>query len=318
MSTNYLVSYGTYYSYLADLAGKQTGLKYIIPTANCEIKTFNNDELSVKFNQSLRGKHLFIFAEVVHHMNELLMTIDAARRCSVDKMTVVMPYYGFSRQDKREGNRGCIGASAIANVLQRMGVDRIVSIDLHAAQIQGMVQIPFEHLSGINIFKSILRDPSQTWAWDSFVFVSPDAGGILRVQKFADFFNVHRMAMIDKRRAGAGVVSSMELIGSVEGMNAILIDDMGDTCSTMIKASDLLLSKGAIKTYGLFTHPILTNGAAEKLENSSFTQILMSDTVNPYTKVSDNNKKITILTCADLLNEAIHLIANDLSISHLN
>lgn len=321
MVNDYLVSYGTYYGYL-----KQDPVNYKhfpLPIADVDIRTFNDSEISVKFNQSLRGKHLFVFGEVVKHLPELLMTLDAAVRCSAEEISVVLPYMGYSRQDKREGTRGCIGASAITNMIQSSGANRIISIDLHAAQIQGFCKLPFEHLSGINIFDGALDFNGFE---DDYVFVSPDAGGMLRVQKFAKAMGINSLAMINKRRDKPGSIVSMELIGNVDGKIAILIDDIADTFKTAGKASDLLLEKGAVKTYALLTHPILSGDAIQNVYDSSFTNVLLSNTLNVYGKIASSdiprNRRgtdfIKIIPCQDLLELAIHNIANNESISFLN
>lgn len=315
MSTTYCVSYGSYYAYL------NTGN---LPTVDVEIKRFNDMEISVKFRESLRGKHLFVFGEVVNNLNELIMTLDAAKRCSVSEITVVLPYFGYSRQDKREGTRGCIGAKAIAHVIESMGIDRVISIDLHASQIQGYFQVPFEHLSGIKIFEYALKERMAD-IWDDVLFATPDAGGTLRALKFASACYSKQIVTINKRRDKPGIVSSMELTGDVMDKHIIIVDDIGDTCGTLSKASDLLIANGAVKTYAIVTHPVLTGEAVKTLRNSSISTVLMSDTLDAVSKIKAVQKTerfgetaIQIISCQRLLETAIREIAADRSISHLN
>lgn len=339
-TSDYCVSYGTYYSYLKRSTPKLLN-SHPVPEVSVDIKRFSDNEISVKFGESLRGKHLFVFGETTQHLTELIMTLDAAKRCSVDEITVVLPYYGYSRQDKREGTRGCIGAKAVAHVIASMGIDRVVSIDLHAAQIQGYFQGPFEHLSGLNIFSSAivntLNDPAlDPFFWDNVIFATPDAGGTSRALKFANHFN-KSIVTINKRRDTPGVVTSMELTGDVQGKYVIIIDDMGDSCGTISKASDLLLISGAVKIFALVTHPVLTGDWINNIEKSSLSKLLLSDTLNVRAKLAqsepDNRynaavgamhaweavtNKIQIISCIDLLEEAIDKIAHDRSISHLN
>ena len=276
MSTaNYCVSYGTYYSYLKKRETKLFN-PYPIPEVDVNIKQFNNGEISVMFNESLRGKHIFIFGETSHTLVELLLTLDAAKRCSVGEITVVLPYYGYSRQDKREGTRGCIGAKVVARTIESFGANRIISIDLHASQIQGFFECPFEHLSGLNIFKSVLKDEIKDD--DTYLFVTPDAGGTLRTLKFASYFGGRGIATINKRRDKPGEIASMELTGDVTDKICILIDDIADSCKTLCKASDLLLNHGAVKTYALSTHPVLSGEWYKNIGNSSLTKLILSDT----------------------------------------
>jgi len=324
---DYCVSYGTYYSYLKRSVPKLLN-PHPVPEVMVDIKHFNDGEISVKFGESLRGKHIFIFGETTHNLTELIMTLDAAKRCSAEEVTVVLPYFGYSRQDKREGTRGCIGAKAVAHVIESMGVDRVISIDLHAAQIQAYFQVPFEHLSGINIFKNVLINEMDR----DFVFVTPDAGGTLRALKFASFYGKTGIATINKRRDKPGVISHMELTGDVKDKVCIIVDDIADTCGTICKASDLLLENGAAKTFGLLTHPVLTGDWMGNIEMSSLSTMLISNTLNVHAKLDqhlhrviqrDNvsfelGEKIKVVSCIDLLEKTIDKIAHDQSISDLN
>lgn len=326
---NYAVSYGTYYQYLNKPTVDDRLAIHHNPVVDVTIQKFNDSEISVKFNESLRGKHLFVFGETTQNLTELIMTLDAAKRSSVSEITVVLPYFGYSRQDKREGTRGCIGSKAIAHVLESMGIDRVVSLDLHASQIQAYFQVPFEHISGIHIFADVIRNSGI----ENPLFVTPDAGGTLRTLNFASTFGNSAIATINKRRDQPGVVSWMELTGDVTDRNCILIDDIGDTCGTISKAADLLIEKGARSAYAVLTHPVLTSLWHENLLSSNIQKVFISDTLNINTKMrlaemflSDGEKRVAypalkemiqIVPCIDLLNEVIHKIARDASISNL-
>lgn len=316
MEPQYLVSLGSYYSYLAD---KFEG----VPQADVRIKKFKDGEVSVKFKQSLRGNHIFIFGETVHNLNELLLTIDAARRSSVSEITVVLPYYGYERQDKREGTRGCIGAKVMAHVIESMKIDRVITCDLHAEQIQGYFQVPVEHLAiGLINFKSYLANAQDehTRAGNKqpICIVSPDAGGVSRAAEIAKLYNLP-MATIDKRRGRGGEVESMTLIGDVSGFNAVIVDDMADSCGTMSKAADLLLSNGATTVDGYVTHPVLSGDALTNVHKSKINNLIISDTLFvDWKEQSIVMGKFHSFSSADILKEAILSIVDNKSITHLS
>lgn len=315
--SNFLISYGTYYSYL-----EETMQPHFSEPHKCGvlIDTFSNGEISVKFQETLRGKHLFIFGETSLNLTELLLTIDAAKRSSVKEMTVVLPHYGYSRQDKRESTRGCIGAKVIANVLESAGVHRIISIDLHAEQIQGFFQIPFERISGRHIFQKWLEIKINDSLRRSIsVLCSPDAGGVSRVMKYANELGLP-LVTINKRRDRPGHISSMELTGDVSGKEVYLIDDIIDTGGTLIKANEYLLQKGAKSVTNIITHPILSNNALEKLKESKIA-LVTSDTLQikslPKAK-SPGWLILSQMSCGPILAETIERVANEESISTLS
>lgn len=313
---NFLISYGTYYSYL-----EKSIQSHFSESHKCDVQidTFLNGEISVKFQESLRGKHLFIFGETSLNLTELLLTIDAAKRSSVKEMTVVLPYYGYSRQDKRESTRGCIGAKVVANVLESAGVHRIISIDLHAEQIQGFFQIPFEKINGRHIFQKWIEEKINSNLRRSIsVLCSPDAGGVGRVMKYSNELGLP-LVTINKRRDRPGHVSSMELTGNVEGRDVYLIDDIVDSGGTLIKANQYLKEKGAKNVYNIITHPILSNHAEEKLVESGVI-LITTDTRNVSQFKNDEmySNFIQILNCGSIIAETITRIANEESISTLS
>lgn len=270
-SSHFLVSFGTYYEYLRP--------DFNLPLADVKIDRFNDGEISVKFMQSLRGKHIFIFGETTHSLTELLLTLDAAKRSSVREITVVLPYYGYSRQDKRESTRGCIGAKVIAHSIESMGIDRVISIDLHAEQIQGYFQVPVEHISGRNIIVPHLLNYETT----NNVLCSPDAGGVARVGRIASLTN-YPIVTINKRRDKPGSIASMELTGDVYDRDVIIIDDMADSCGTLKKAADLLIDKGATSVRAVTTHPVFSGNFAENITSSKLTELVVINTLNTANK----------------------------------
>jgi ribose-phosphate pyrophosphokinase len=309
MNNNQLISFGTYYSYLEESILKHPESE--LQKCNVSIEKFNNNELSVKFLDSLRGKHLFIFGEITNNFMELLLTIDAAKRSSVKEMTVVLPYYGYSRQDKREGVRGCLGASVVAHVLQSMGISRVVSIDVHAEQIQGFFQIPFERIRGKHIFMPWFKSRDLSNA----VIATPDAGGTVRASKFANELDLP-LVTVNKMRDKPGHVAYMELAGNVEGKDVYVIDDMVDTGGTTIKVVELLKEKGAKNVYVVFTHPILSNNAKDKLIEHKIN-FICTDTLNTVKPgiYKYDDFSIEVLSCGDILAETMSRIADEESVS---
>jgi|SRR6185312_10214419 len=300
------ISYGTYFQYL-----RPTIKSLSIYNNEAQILNFNDGEIAVKFTDSVRGKHVFIFGDTTHNKTELEMTIDAARRSSAGEITVVLPYYGYARQDKKGTDRANIGASVIALILQSLGVNRVVAIDLHADQIQGNFQIPFEHIYGKNLFldqaKAIMKKaPNEEW-----VLCSPDAGGVQRVKSFAKALGMLHV-IIDKQRDKPGSIESMQLIGDVKGKNVILIDDIVDTGGTLIKGNEYLKEMGAKSVYNIITHPVLSQNATEKIRESKI-HLITSNTRNSI-NVDNLPENIQIIDCSDIIHQAILNIAQNKSI----
>ncbi|MGE4233448.1 MAG: ribose-phosphate diphosphokinase [Bacteriovoracia bacterium] len=279
-------------------------------------KTFSDGELFVEIAENVRGKDVYILqstcAPVNDNLMELLIMIDAMKRASVNSVTAVMPYYGYARQDRKVAPRTPISAKLVADLLTAAGCSRVVSMDLHAGQIQGFFNIPFDNLYAkpvmLEHLNTIFRD-------EKLVFVSPDAGGVERARAFAKRMNAG-VAMIDKRRTGPNVAKAMNLIGSVEGMIAVILDDMIDTAGTLCEAVDTVKKHGATKVYAMATHAVLSGPACERIKNSSLEQVIVTDTI-PLRAEAIATKKFHVLSMAGLLAEAIRRIHNFDSVSSL-
>jgi ribose-phosphate pyrophosphokinase len=278
-----------------------------------EITTFSDSEIGVQFKESIRGCDLFLFAETSSNLTELLLTIDAAKRSSCKSLTIILPYYGYGRQDKKDGHRGSLGASVMAHALQSFGVNRVVSIDLHADQIQGMFSIPLEHIKGHSIFIKYIQDNIDL---TNTILCSPDAGGVYRVSKYCDKLNVS-MVSINKRRDKPNSIASMELIGDVHNKHVIIIDDIVDTANSLVKAAILLKEKGALTVTCIATHPVLSGKAYDNIKNSLIDKLIISDTIK--TTILDENKEIIkTVSCISVLEKVICNLIYDESISKIN
>lgn len=275
------------------------------------LQRFSDGEMSPSFDESIRGCDIFLIQSTnapTDNLFELLMMVDAARRASAHYVTVVIPYFGYSRQDRKDKPRVSIAAKLVANLLTAAGADRLITIDLHAGQIQGFFDFPVDHLEGASIFVPHLRAKNL----DNLVFASPDVGGVARTRRFASHFG-ENMVIVDKHRKKANEVASMQLIGDVEGANVVLIDDLIDTGGTMCKAAQLLLDKGAVSVRAIVTHPVMSGKAHENIANSVLEELIVSDTI----PLSESNPKITVLSVAELFGKAIGRIRDHESISSL-
>ncbi len=283
-----------------------------------KIEEFSDSEISVSFYSSVRGYDLYILADNRTELVELLQTIDAAKRNSVKNITVILPYFGYGRQDKKEGHRGCLGASMMTNVLEKMGVNRIVSIDLHAEQIQGFCSIPFEHIKGHSIFLKYIQENLDL---SNTILCSPDAGGMARVEKYTKRLSLP-MVSINKRRDKPNSIASMELIGEVTDKDVIIIDDMVDTCGTLAKAVNYLKEKGAKTVSYIATHGVLSGDWSYKLSKSNLDRLVISDTTFLGTKTIntfyENFPKIEVVSCAPILSKVIKNLIEENSISEIN
>ena len=272
---------------------------------------FSDGEMSPSFDESVRGCDVFIIQSTfpsADNLMELLLMIDAARRASAHYVTAVIPYFGYSRQDRKDRPRVGIGAKLIANLLTAAGADRLMTIDLHAGQIQGFMDFPVDHLEGNAIFVPYLKSLNL----ENIVFASPDVGGVVRTRNMAKFFNAE-MVICDKHRKRANEVASMQLIGNVEGADVILVDDLIDTGGTLCKAAQLIMDKGAKSVRAVVTHPVLSGNAYENISNSVLTELLITDTI-PLKQTCD---KIKVLSVAELFAKAIGRIRDHESISSL-
>ncbi len=276
-----------------------------------DYQQFSDGEMSPFIGESVRGHDVFIvqstFAPAENFM-ELLLMIDAVKRASSSNINVIIPYFGYARQDRKDKPRVAIAAKLIANLLSAAGANRIMTCDLHADQIQGFFDIPVDHLDGNYIFVPYLK----SLGLENIMFASPDVGGIKRARSFAKFF-LADLAVCDKYRKEANKVESMRLIGEVEGKDVVLIDDLVDTAGTICKAAALLKEKGANTVRAICTHAVLSGNAYENIQNSVLEELVVSDTIPLKKQIS----KIKVLTVSDLFAKAIRKIHDHESISSL-
>ncbi|MEZ5938121.1 MAG: ribose-phosphate pyrophosphokinase [Hyphomonadaceae bacterium] len=283
---------------------------------DAEVKTFKDREVFVKVNENVRGQDVYVIqstsAPANDHLMELLITMDALVRASARRITAVIPYFGYSRQDRKTDGRTPISAKLVANLISTAGADRVVTVDLHAAQIQGFFDVPTDNLfAGPEIADDILK----TYGKKDLMVISPDVGGVVRARSLAKRLEAD-LAIVDKRRERAGESEVMNIIGDVKGRKCILIDDMTDSGGTLVNAADALLEQGAKSVAAYVTHGVLSNGASANIDKSKLTELVITDTIAPSEAVK-SAKKIRRLTLAPLIGEAIRRIANDESISKM-
>lgn len=276
-----------------------------------ELQKFSDGEMAPYYNESIRGANVFLIQSTMapsDNLVELCLMIDAAKRASAYKAIAVIPYFGYARQDRKDKPRIAIGAKMVANILTAVGADRIMTLDLHAGQIQGFFDIPVDHLNGSALFVPYLRSLNL----DNLLFASPDVGGVKRTRSFAHHFN-SEMVVIDKQRKKANEVAEMTIIGNVEGKNVVLVDDLVDTGGTLCKAAKIIMEQGAKSVRAVCTHPVLSGNAYENINNSVLDELVVSDSI-PLRQQSD---KIRVLTVAELFAKAIDNVTSDGSISQL-
>lgn len=298
---------------LAESVAKNLGIEL----TKADIEKFKDGEISIKINESIRGKDVFIVQPTSSPTNdnlmELLIMIDACKRASAGYINAVIPYYGYARQDRKTRGREPITAKLVANLLTIAGADRVITMDLHAGQIQGYFDIPVDHFSAIRL----LSTHFQSFAFDKaeeFVVVSPDLGGVRRAREFADYLKLP-IAIIEKRRPMPNVSEVMSVIGDFKGKHAIIVDDMIDTAGTITNAADFLVGNGAKDVYLVATHGVFSGDAIKKLEKPSVKEVIITDTIE--LKKEKKIDKITQLSIAPLLAEAINRINTYESISGL-
>ena len=281
------------------------------------ISTFADGESSVEFLENIRGEDVFIVqstcAPVNDSMMELMIMIDAAKRSSASRITAVMPYYGYARQDRKSASRTPITAKLVANLITKAGADRILTMDLHAGQIQGFFDIPVDDLTSRLVFAKDIKKTIGTLPEET-VFVSPDAGGTARARKFADMFNAN-IAIVDKRRPQAGVAEVMNLIGDVEGKHAILVDDIVDSGGTLCNAAKAILDANALTVRAYITHGVLSDDACQKVEKSVLEELVITDSIPD--RCPKNCKKTRQVSVSQLFGEAIRRVTNEESVSSL-
>lgn len=275
------------------------------------LQKFSDGEISASFNESVRGCHVFLIQSTFppsDNLMELMLMVDAAKRASATQVAVVVPYYGYARQDRKDKPRVAIGAKVVADAIQAAGADRLMTCDLHAGQIQGFFDIPVDHLDGSAIFVPYIKNLNL----DNLIFASPDVGGLVRARTFAKRFGAE-LVVCDKHRARANEVASMQVIGNVEGMDVILVDDMVDTAGTITLAANLLKEKGAKSVRAIATHAVLSGPAYERIENSVLEELVVANTI----PLRQESSKIKVLSFADLFARAISNVVTHESISSL-
>jgi len=276
-----------------------------------DIFKFSDGEMQCVLNESVRGAHVFFIQSTFSpsdNIIELLLMIDAAKRASAGYITAVIPYYGYARQDRKDKPRVPISAKLMANIIQAAGADRVMTLDLHAQQIQGFFDIPVDHLIGEAIMFPYLKQQDLS----NVIFASPDVGGVKRARAYARKFNTD-FVICDKERKKANEVANIIVIGEVKGKDIILIDDLVDTAGTMTMAADKLIEEGANSVSAICTHPVLSGPAYERIENSKLSKLIVSDTI-PLKKES---KKIQIISCSHLFSDAINYVFEHKSIQSL-
>ncbi len=272
---------------------------------------FSDGELYFRYTETVRGCDIYIIQSTVDSSDslmELFLMIDAAKRASAKRINVMIPYYGYARQDRKDKPRIAISSKLIANLISSAGATRVISCDLHAGQIQGFFDIPLDHLHGSSVFVPYLKKLKTK----KLIFASPDAGGTERVRSYAKYFNVD-FVICDKHRTKANKIKTMQVIGDVEGKDVVLVDDLIDTGGTISKASNLIMEKGAKSVRAIITHPILSGNAKENINASSLKELMVTDSV----PLKFKNKKIKVLSLAGLFAKATRKIHDNESTSSL-
>jgi ribose-phosphate pyrophosphokinase len=285
-----------------------------VPLSTAEVKQFSDGEISVEIGENVRGTDVFVVqptcTPVNDHLMELVIMVDALRRASARRITAVMPYYGYARQDRKVRPRVPITAKVVAEMLMAVGTRRVLSMDLHAGQIQGFFNIPVDHLYAAPVLLDHIRDN-----FEDVIMVSPDAGGVERTRAFAKRLNAG-LAIIDKRREKANECEALHVIGDVKGKTAILLDDMVDTAGTLCGAADKLRADGAKEVHACASHPVLSGPAIERLEKSCIKSLVVTNSI-PLSNGAEKNNKIKVLSVARLLGDAIQRIHCEDSVSSL-
>ncbi len=295
---------------------EEIAAKIGLPLGASNVGRFSDGEIAISINEVVRGSDVFIIQSTCTPVNdnlvELLILIDALRRASAGRITAVMPYFGYARQDRKAKARDPISAKLVANLITTAGADRVLTMDLHAAQLQGFFDIPLDHLLGAPILAKYINEKFGNA--DDLVVVSPDIGSVSRSRKFAEKLEAP-LAIIDKRRPKANVCEIMNIIGDVREKRAILVDDIIDTAGTIVGAANALADIGAKEVYACCTHGVLSGPAIERIKNSPIKELVMLNTI-PLSK-EKRIDKITVLSVADVFAEAIERIYGDISISTL-
>src|SRR5947199_513888 len=287
-----------------------------LPLTNCQVRRFADMEIFVEIQENVRGEDTFVVQSTSFpandHLMELLIMADALRRSSAKRITAVIPYFGYARQDRKSGSRTPISAKLVANLITQAGVDRVMTLDLHALQIQGFFDIPTDNLFASPV---MVRDIKERFDLSKVVVVSPDVGGVVRARGLAKRINTP-LAIIDKRRERAGESEVMNVIGHVAGFTCILVDDIVDSGGTLVNAAEALLANGAKDVYAYISHGVLSGGAAARIIGSRLKELVITDSIQP-TEAVQKAKNIRTLSIAPLIAEAIGRPAAEESVSSL-
>ena len=310
MANNLMVFTGNANPALADAIARNIG----VPLGRASISKFSDGEVSVELNENVRGKDVFVIQPTCAPTNdsimELLLMSDALHRASANRITAVIPYFGYARQDRRvRSARVAISAKVVADMIGAVGVNRVLTVDLHAEQIQGFFSIPVDNVYG----SPVLTDDIERQNYSKLTVVSPDVGGVVRARAVAKQINAD-LAIIDKRRPTANEAQIMHIIGDVNGKSCLIVDDMVDTAGTLCKAADALKDHGATKVVAYCTHPVLSGPAIQNIEESNLDSLVVTDTI-PLNEKAKSCKRIRQLSMAKLLAESIRRVSNEESIS---
>jgi ribose-phosphate pyrophosphokinase len=288
-----------------------------IPLTDASVRRFADEEIFIEIHENVRGEDLFLLQSTSYpandHLMELLIGIDACRRASAKRITAVIPYFGYARQDRKPGPRTPISAKLVANLITEAGADRVLSVDLHAGQIQGFFDIPTDNLFAA---PTMAQDILDKYAGQDLMVVSPDVGGVVRARALAKRLDNAPLAIVDKRRERPGESEVMNIIGDVRGRCCILADDIIDSGGTLCNAAQALMEAGAKSVAAYITHGVLSGGAVARVDSSALTELVITDTIMP-TDATTDSSRIRILTASHLIGEAVRRIADESSVSSL-
>jgi ribose-phosphate pyrophosphokinase len=288
------------------------------PLAQGEFKRFKDNEIFVEIQENVRGEDVFIIQSTSYpandHLMELLIGIDALRRASARRITAVIPYYGYGRQDRKVGGRTPISAKLVANLIVTAGANRVLTLELHAGQIQGFFDIPTDNLFSTPVLERDIR--AQYKNVSDLMIISPDVGGVVRARALANRLGAD-LAIVDKRRPKAGESEVMNIIGDVEGRHCIMIDDIVDSGGTLCNAAEALLEEKAASVSAYITHGVLSNGAVKRIQDSKLKELVVTNSIDPATRKDKASTKIRAISIAELMGDAISRIANEQSVSSL-
>ena len=298
------------------ILAKEISLELKVKIIDVTVTKFSDQEVFVEINENIRGKNIFIIQSTSmpanEHLMELLITIDALKRASAQTVTAVIPYFGYARQDRKVGPRTPISAKLVADILTTAGIDRLLTIDLHAGQIQGFFDIPVDNLYAAPV---ITKDIKKNYQNKDIVVISPDVGGVFRARGIAKRIGGD-LAIVDKRRDKANVSEVMNIIGDINGRDCIIVDDIVDTAGTLCNAAEALIKSGAKSVSAYITHGVLSGASIERVKNSKLNELVITDSIAP-TKLILDASNIRILNLAPLIAEAIRRISSDSSVSSL-